>query len=181
MRSLGGRSLEITRLHMLASGAVSRVAWLVGLVAVLSAALGTGAIVAKPAVAADEVFLRPTSAPVLDPFRLSEGKYGPGNRGIEYDTDEFDRIVAAARGTVVFAGPVAGSLFITVDHGNGLASTYGFVRHMLVREGEEVVAGDLVALAAGPFHFSVRLYGEYIDPEPLFGTRQVVVRLVPHR
>lgn len=130
--------------------------------------------------AADLLFRRPSSAPVLDPFRLPDGKYGAGNRGIEYDTGEFDRIVAAARGTVVFAGPVARSLFVTVDHGNGLVSSYGFVGHILVREGEEVAGGDLVALAEGPFHFSVRLHGEYVDPEPLFGTRRVVVRLVPH-
>lgn len=136
--------------------------------------------VPRPAGAAEVLFRRPTSAPVLDPFRLPEGKYGPGNRGIEYNTGEFDRIVAAARGTVVFAGPVARSLFVTVDHGNGLQSSYGFVGHILVREGEEVAGGDLVALAEGPFHFSVRLHGEYVDPEPLFGSRRVVVRLVPH-
>ncbi len=134
----------------------------------------------QPAGAAELLFRRPTSAPVLDPFRLPDGKYGAGNRGIEYDTGEFDRIVAAARGSVVFAGPVARSLFVTLDHGNGLVSSYGFVGHILVREGEEVAGGDLVALADGPFHFSVRLHGEYVDPEPLFGTRSVVVRLVPH-
>lgn len=138
------------------------------------------AVVAQGAEAAELLFRRPTPAPVLDPFRLPDGKYGAGNRGIEYDTGELDRIVAAARGTVVFAGPVAGSLFVTVDHGDGLESTYGFVGHILVREGQEVADGDLVALSDGPFHFTVRLHGEYVDPEPLFGSRRVVVRLVPH-
>ena len=137
-------------------------------------------VVPSPVDAAEIRFRRPSSAPVLDPFRLSDGKYGAGNRGIEYDTGEFDRIVAAARGTVVFSGPVARSLFVTVDHGNGLVSSYGFVGHILVREGQGVAGGDLVALAAGPFHFSVRLHGEYVDPEPLFGSRRVIVRLVPH-
>lgn len=149
----------------------------VGVTSVLLVVLA-GAV--QPAEAADLLFRRPTAAPVLDPFRLPEGKYGAGNRGIEYDTGEFDRIVAAARGTVVFAGPVAGSLFVTVDHGDGLESSYGFVGHILVREGQEVADGDLVALSDGPFHFSVRLHGEYVDPEPLFGSRRVVVRLVPH-
>ncbi|MCY3850498.1 MAG: M23 family metallopeptidase [Acidimicrobiaceae bacterium] len=152
----------------------------ISVVAVASVALLGLSGVLPPAGAADLLFRRPASAPVLDPFRLPDGKYGAGNRGIEYDTGEFDRIVAAARGTVVFAGPVARSLFVTVDHGNGLESSYGFVGHILVREGEEVVGGDLVALADGPFHFSVRLHGEYVDPEPLFGSRRVVVRLVPH-
>ncbi|MCY4495370.1 MAG: M23 family metallopeptidase [Acidimicrobiaceae bacterium] len=146
----------------------------------LSVALASPTAVPQPAEAADLLFRQPTSAPVLDPFRLNDGEYGPGNRGIEYDTGELDRIVAAARGTVVFAGPVAGSLFVTVDHGDGLKSTYGFVGHILVREGREVADGDLVALSDGPFHFSVRLHGEYVDPESLFGSRRVVVRLVPH-
>ena len=130
--------------------------------------------------AADMVFRRPTSAPVLDPFRLPDGQYGAGNRGIEYDTKENERIVAAARGVVVFAGPVAGSLFVTVDHGNGLETSYGFVQNILVRKGQNVLDGDLLALAAGPFHFSVRRDGEYLDPEPFFGVRRVRVRLVPH-
>lgn len=162
------------------SNVAVNVVWRIVVVAVTSAVLLGVACVPQSAGASDLLFRRPTSAPVLDPFRLPDGKYGPGNRGIEYDTGEFDRIVAAARGTVVFAGPVARSLFVTVDHGNGLESSYGFVGHILVREGEEVVGGDLVALADGPFHFSVRLHGEYVDPEPLFGSRRVVVRLVPH-
>ena len=157
------------------------VVWRIIIVAVTSVVLLGFSDALQPATAADLLFRRPTSAPVLDPFRLPDGKYGAGNRGIEYDTGELDRIVAAARGTVVFAGPVARSLFVTVDHGNGLESSYGFVGHILVREGEEVVDGDLVALTDGPFHFSVRLHGEYVDPEPLFGARRVVVRLVPHR
>lgn len=149
-------------------------------VGAVGALLAVSAVPVPSADAADLVFRRPTPAPVLDPFRMSEGKYGPGNRGIEYETGELDRIVAAARGTVVFAGPVAGSLFVTVDHGDGLESSYGYVGHILVREGQEVASGDLVALSDGPFHFSVRLHGEYVDPEPLFGSRRVVVRLVPH-
>jgi len=158
----------------------SRSLWRTFVVAAASVLVAVSTGVLQPAEAADLLFRRPTPAPVLDPFRLPDGKYGPGNRGIEYETGELDRIVAAARGTVVFAGPVAGSLFVTVDHGDGLESSYGFVGHILVREGQEVTDGDLLALSDGPFHFSVRLHGEYVDPEPLFGSRRVVVRLVPH-
>ncbi|NIR35437.1 MAG: M23 family metallopeptidase, partial [Actinobacteria bacterium] len=86
----------------------------------------------------------------------------------------------AAAGEVTFAGAVAGSLFVTVDHGGGLRSTYGFVRAVLVTEGDPVRAGTPVAVAGGPFHFGVRLNGEYVDPAGLFGARVVRVRLVPH-
>lgn len=175
-RAFGCRSSGSSGSWSSSAGSVRRTV----VVAVVSVLVAVSAGVPQPAEAADLLFRRPTSAPVLDPFRLPDGKYGAGNRGIEYDTGELDRIVAAARGTVVFAGPVARSLFVTVDHGDGLESSYGFVGHILVREGQEVADGDLVALSDGPFHFSVRLHGEYVDPEPLFGSRRVVVRLVPH-
>ncbi len=138
-------------------------------------------LVAPTAVAQDVILAPPTSAPVLDPFRLEDGQYGPGNRGIEYDTKLSDKIFAAASGTVVFAGPVAGSLFVSISHGSGLVTSYGFVANIIVREGQAVMVGDLVALAGGPFHFGVRLHGEYLDPQPLFGVRSQRLRLVMHR
>lgn len=137
-------------------------------------------VVPAPPAAAAVVFSRPTDAAVLDPFRLPEGPFGAGNRGIEYATGAGDPIHAAAGGTVAFAGPVAGDLFVSVDHPGGLRSTYGFVGNLLVRRGDEVARGERVALASGSFHFTVRLDGAYVDPEPLFGRRKVRVRLVPH-
>ena len=127
------------------------------------------------------VFRPPTDAPVLDPFRLPDGPYGAGNRGIEYDTAAGDLIVAAAAGEVVFSGAVAGSLFVSIEHPGGLRSTYGFVSNTLVRVGARVAAGTVVARAGGPFHFTVRLDGVYLDPAGLFGSRRQRVTLVPHR
>ncbi len=146
--------------------------------AVSVAAVGLGHPVGA---AAAEVLSPPTSAPVLDPFRLPEGPYGPGNRGIEYDTDDGDPVVAAGSGVVAFAGPVAGALFVSVEHPGGLRVTYGYVGRILVRPGTRVDRGDLVALAAGPFHFTTRLHGAYVDPASLFGEARTRVRLVPHR
>lgn len=151
------------------------------LLANLALTFVVASLVVPAAVAQDVILAPPTTAPVLDPFRLEDGKYGPGNRGIEYDTKLSDKIVAAASGTVVFAGPVAGSLFVSISHGSGLVTSYGFVANIIVREGQAVMVGDLVALAAGPFHFSVRLNGEYLDPQPLFGVRRQRLRLVMHR
>jgi len=148
-------------------------------VAVVLAVLTPTTVTAAPV-----VFRPPTDAPVLDPFRLPDGQYGAGNRGIEYDTTEGDLIVAAAGGEVVFSGAVAGSLFVSVEHPGGLRSTYGFVSNLLVRVGARVEAGDVVARAAGPFHFTVRLDGAYVDPAGLFGrARSLITRvtLVPDR
>ncbi len=142
-------------------------------------ALATTFLTPPPA-AATEVALRPpTDASVLDPFRPPDGRYGAGNRGIEYATAPGATVMAAGAGVVIFAGPVGGGLHVTVDHGGGLLSTYSFVDHFVVRRGDVVVSGDPVARTGGPFHFGTRIDGEYVDPASLFGVRVVHLELIP--
>ena len=125
------------------------------------------------------VFRPPVDAPVTDPFRPPENPYGPGNRGVEYDTEPGDVVRAAARGTVVFAGAVAGTLHVTVDHGGGLVSSYSYLQRIGVRVGTEVHQGSVIGVAGERLHFSVRLEGAYTDPGGFIGVRRVRVRLVP--
>jgi murein DD-endopeptidase MepM/ murein hydrolase activator NlpD len=127
------------------------------------------------------VFTPPVDAPVLDPFRAPAGPYGPGNRGIEYDTDPGDPVLAAAGGVVIFAGAVAGTLHVTVDHGAGLLSSYSFLDRVLARVGDTVARGDRIGLAGSTFHFGVRVNGEYVDPASMMGVMVVRVRLVSSR
>ena len=127
------------------------------------------------------VFRPPVDAPVADPFRLPEDPYGPGNRGIEYDTEPGDVVRAGAAGTVSFAGAVAGTLHVTVDHGGGLASTYSYLQRISVRRGANVARGAVIGIAGERLHFSVRLDGDYTDPDTFIGVRRVRVRLVPLR
>ena len=133
----------------------------------------------SPARAAVLVVLTPpVDAPVLDPFRLPAGPYGPGNRGIEYDTEPGEIVLAAAGGVVIFAGAVAGTLHVTVDHGGGLLSSYSFLDRVLARVGDIVARGDRVGVARSTFHFGVRVDGRYVDPASLMGVVVVHVRLV---
>jgi murein DD-endopeptidase MepM/ murein hydrolase activator NlpD len=127
------------------------------------------------------VLIPPVVAPVLDPFRLPFGPYGPGNRGIEYDTDVGQAVAAAAGGTVVFAGAVAGTLHVTVDHGGGLLSSYSFLDRIVVARGDVVARGGRVGVAGETFHFGVRVFGEYVDPALMMGSLVVRVRLVANR
>ena len=137
---------------------------------------------AQPVRAASRVILTPpVEAPVLDPFRAPASPYGPGNRGIEYATSPGTRVRAAAGGVVVFAGAVARSLHVTIDHGGGLLSSYSFLDRELVSVGDLVSRGDLIGVTGSTFHFGVRLHGVYVDPASLMGTRVVEVRLVPKR
>ena len=155
-----------------------RAAWLLF---VPTAALALAATMPPAAAAHHErpVFRPPVDAPVADPFRLPENPYGPGNRGVEYDTEPGDVVRAAASGTVVFAGAVAGSLHVTVDHGGGLVSSYSYLQRLGVRVGTAVDQGAVIGVAGERLHFSVRLEGAYTDPAGFIGVRRVRVRLVP--
>ena len=135
---------------------------------------------ARPAVAQTVVFRPPVDAPVLDPFRPPEDGYGPGNRGLEYDTPAGVRVDAAGPGVVVFAGPVAGRSWVTVDHGDGLRTSYGPVTAIAVSVGDVVSRGTRLAVTTGPLHFSARVDGVYVDPAELIGRREIRVRLVDH-
>ena len=128
---------------------------------------------------AEPMFRPPVSAPVSDPFRLPEGPYGPGNRGIEYDTEPGEAVTAAAGGEVVFAGSVARSLHVTVDHGGGLVSSYSYLERITVPVGARVAQGDPIGAASERLHFGVRVDGAYVDPASLSAVGTVTVRLVP--
>ncbi|MCY4069198.1 MAG: M23 family metallopeptidase [Acidimicrobiaceae bacterium] len=164
--------------------AVGGVSAVLIVVSVLSAAL---TFAAAPAAAVGSVaphqrpvMRPPVDTPVSDPFRMPENPYGPGNRGIEYDTEPGQLVRAAAAGVVRFAGAVAGSLHVTVDHGAGLRSSYSHLRRIAVRAGASVVRGAPLGIAGERLHFGVRLDDEYRDPGDYIGVRRVRVRLVPH-
>ena len=134
-------------------------------------------------------WLWPVDGPVLRGFEPPATPYSQGHRGIDIGVDFGTPVRAAADGTVTFAGPVGGYLFVTIDHGDGYRSTSSFLSRILVRRGQAVVAGQLVALSgrghpeilSPQLHFGVRLSGEYVDPIPLLQPKSVVdlIRLAP--
>jgi len=152
-------------------------------VAVALVALGTPVAGHVPAAAApppDVAYQPPVDAPVADPFRPPATRYGAGNRGLTYDLDEHSVVRAAADGTVVFAGDVAGTLHVTVLHADGIRTSYSFLSGTLVRRGEQVRRGDPVGQAGVGFHLGARDGDAYLDPASLFDAAVVRVRLVPH-
>ena len=62
----------------------------------------------------EPVYRPPVDSPVHDPFRAPDTPYGPGHRGIEYDTAPGTPVAAVTQGTVVFAGDVAGYVSKTI-------------------------------------------------------------------
>ena len=135
---------------------------------------------ARPATArADVTYRPPVDAPVIDPYRAPTSPYGPGNRGIDYATVPGTVVRAVAAGTVTFAGTVAGSRYVTVEHADGLRSSYGELASISVIEGQSVATGDEVGRAGPTLHLGMRRGEEYLDPESLFGAAPPDVRLIP--
>jgi hypothetical protein len=152
----------------------------VGAVAVLCPVVhapGAAAAAAEPP-AELVTYEPPVDAAIVDPFRPPPTPFGPGNRGVDYDTAPGDPVRAIAPGIVRFAGQVGGVLHITVEHADGRLSTYSAVGLIQVRLHEQVDRGAVIAAAGGVLHLGVREDGRYIDPEALFAA-PVQVRLVP--
>lgn len=112
---------------------------------------------------------QPVDAEVVDGFRPPHSFAGPGNRGLEFGLTVSTPVTNSAAGTVSFAGQVGGSLFVTIDHGDGLRTTHAFVEQVLVRRGDVLAAGDTVAIAGPGYHFTAREGTTYVDPAGLFG------------
>lgn len=88
-------------------------------------------------------------------------------------------VMAAAPGRVVYTGSglVGYGEVIIIKHNNTWLSAYGHTRGTVVREGEEVTAGQrLATMGEGPgqrplLHFEIRVDGDPVDPLPLLPAR----------
>lgn len=125
------------------------------------------------------VHVPPVDGSVIDPFRPPAQPWLPGNRGLEYETEDGQPVRASADGFVTFAGQVGGDLFVTVRHADGIRTTVGFLAEIHVAAGETVQQGTLLGTAAESIHFTARRGDTYFDPELLFVAVEYFVRLIP--
>jgi murein DD-endopeptidase MepM/ murein hydrolase activator NlpD len=131
----------------------------------------------------------PVVGPVIRGFDPPDSPYTAGHRGIDIAAPLGTPVRAAAPGTVSFAGPVGGQLFVSVASGNGVVASYSFLSAIGVRKGDQIAPGAVVgASGAGHvgvipshLHFGVRVDGEYVDPMSFLAAPSVVgfVRLAP--
>ncbi|MGH2792783.1 MAG: murein hydrolase activator EnvC family protein [Actinomycetota bacterium] len=142
--------------------------------------------------AATPGYLRPVKGPIIRHFEPPPTPFSAGHRGIDMAVPVATKVVASNDGVVSFAGAVAGELFVSVDHADGIRTTYSFLSVVTVQKGASVVRGQPIALS-GPghagstqphLHFGARIGETYIDPEPLLvdGLRRdpsQAIRLAP--
>lgn len=152
-------------------------------VLVLAVALAASLIVAPPRAAASDAepvsYTAPVDGPVVDGFRPPSTPYGPGNRGLEYDTAPGTPVRAAAAGVVTFAGPVAGALYVTVLHADGVRTTYSYLRSIAVHADDAVQSHEMLGAAGDRLLFTARLGDAYLDPAILLAAAPLAVHLVP--
>lgn len=117
----------------------------------------------------------PSSSVITSPFGM---RYHPilkqsrMHTGIDIAAETGVSIVAAADGQVIFAGYYGGYGYaVIIDHGDGISTLYGHNSALLVKEGDMVERGQVIAkagstgLSTGPhLHFEVRKNGVPVDP-----------------
>src|SRR5262249_23852509 len=124
-------------------------------------------------------YLPPVDAPVTDPFHLPLGPFGPGNRGLGYVTLPGTPVRASADGTVTFAGPVAGALYVTVAHADGVRTTYAYWPGVDAALGQTVRRGQQRGTTTTRFPLGARIGDPYIAPPPLSAGPSVPGALLP--
>ncbi len=101
--------------------------------------------------------------------------------GIDLGGAYGDDIYAAAAGTVIFSRYNSGYGYtVRIDHGDGIKTVYAHASRLLVKEGETVEKGQLIAKVGSTgvstgshLHFEVRIDNVPVDPLPFISTGEV--------
>jgi Peptidase family M23 len=131
----------------------------------------------------------PVQGPVIRGFEPPSDPYGPGHRGIDIGAPFGSELRAASDGVVAFAGWVGGSLFISIDHSDGVRTTYSWLSAVSVARGDTVSEGQVIGatghghpdVAEPHLHFGARVGDTYIDPMTLLEPGDVsgLIHLAP--
>lgn len=121
-------------------------------------------------------------AKVISPFGQRGGRR---HTGTDLKTRANDDILAAFDGEVVFSGPFAGyGNLVRIRHANGLETYYSHNSKNLVKTGDYVKAGQVIALtgqtgrASTPhLHFETRVGGQAVNSNTYFDHVNHTIRL----
>ncbi len=139
-----------------------------------------------PVVPAAAQWMAPLPGPsATRPFEAPASPYGPGHRGVDLAAPPGAVVVAAGDGVVVFAGAVAGRPVVSIDHPDGLRTTYepvdpSVAAGQVVTRGSPIgtlLAGHAGCPAAACLHWGLRRGEVYLDPLLLLAPPRV--RLLP--
>jgi murein DD-endopeptidase MepM/ murein hydrolase activator NlpD len=137
---------------------------------------------------ADHPYVWPLHAPaVVRRFDPPPQPWMSGHRGVDLAAAPGSTVRAAGAGTVAYAGRIAGRGVVSVQHADGLRTTYEPVDvDVALRVGVPVTGGQPIGTldgghpgcpAAACLHWGLRRGAEYLDPLALLGLGRV--RLLP--
>lgn len=143
----------------------------VGQVLVVPGGTGQGS-----AISLEGVYAWPVLAPVSSGFGQ---RWGRPHEGIDLAANHGDEIQASRDGTVEIAGTVPGyGETVILEHADGSRTLYGHCSKLLVKPGQAVRQGEVIALvgstgqSTGPhLHFEIILNDQPIDPIKLLPKR----------
>lgn len=117
-------------------------------------------------------FVRPVNAPISRPFSKRAGP--DRNDGVDFDSPAGTPVMAADSGTVVLVSRSLGGLgtIVLVRHENEFLTVYGRIDDVIVKKGDRVERGQVIAKVAdlkpprtSALHFEIRRGPESVDPE----------------
>ena len=110
--------------------------------------------------------------------RVYNGQARPGHNGADLRAVTGTNVYAPFAGTVVLTGfhyYAGGSVYI--DSGNGVITVFFHLSNILVKRGDKVQKGQVVAksgatgrVTGAHLHYSLVLGGQFVDPFPLLST-----------
>jgi murein DD-endopeptidase MepM/ murein hydrolase activator NlpD len=127
-----------------------------------------GTATAAPGPVSASGFIWPVNGPLTSPFGE---RWGRLHAGIDIGAGFGTPILAAAAGTVIYAGWLGGyGNLVVIDHGGGLSTAYAhqqriYVSGGSVEQGQTIGEVGSTGYSFGPhLHFEVRIGGSPVDP-----------------
>jgi murein DD-endopeptidase MepM/ murein hydrolase activator NlpD len=144
----------------------------IGQQVILPASATAGDVVAAtigPSPALDGVFAWPVIAPISSPYGPREGR---NHNGLDLAANMGEPIKAARDGEVILSGTVPGyGETVILQHSDGSKTLYGHASRLLVKAGERVRQGEVIAevgstgRSTGPhLHFEIIVNSKPLDP-----------------
>jgi pimeloyl-ACP methyl ester carboxylesterase len=146
------------------------------LAAILVFVLAATAALAAPGVTRPGVvrYATPVPGAVIQAFDAPASAFGAGHRGVDLAAAAMEGVRAAGDGRVSFSGAVAGQAWVSIEHADGVTTSYGPLTGVLVRAGEEVARAQVIGRLAPEghgherldtgLHWGARVEAGYIDP-----------------
>lgn len=109
--------------------------------------------------------------PVLRAFSPGRANWNAGHRGVDLALAEGDSVYAAGDGTIIFAGKLNDRMLVSIQHSDGIRTTYEPIIPAVERN-QQVVSGQLIGTVDGthcaPFsclHWGAKVGADgYINP-----------------